>query len=48
VTRGNNGYLKNVPARRAARGYDLASGLGVPDFSRMAAALPPPAPSGGD
>jgi subtilase family serine protease len=48
VTRGNNGYLKKVPARRATRGYDLASGLGVPDFSRVAAALPPPAPSGGE
>ncbi len=47
VTRGNNGYLKKVRARRATRGYDLASGLGVPDFSRVAAALPPPAPSGG-
>ncbi|HEY1716352.1 MAG TPA: hypothetical protein VGG07_25870, partial [Solirubrobacteraceae bacterium] len=45
VTRGNNGYLKKVPARRATRGYDLASGLGVPDFSRVAAALPPPAPA---
>jgi hypothetical protein len=48
VTRGNNGYLKKVPARHATRGYDLASGLGVPDFSRVAAALPPPASPGAD
>jgi hypothetical protein len=48
VTRGNNGYLKKVPARRATRGYDLASGLGVADFSRVAAALPAPATPGED
>jgi hypothetical protein len=43
VTHGNNGYLKKVPAQHATRGYDLASGLGVPDFGRVTAALPAPA-----
>jgi hypothetical protein len=33
-----------VPARNAAPGYDLASGLGVPRFDQLAAALPAPAP----
>ncbi len=40
VTRGNNGYLKKVPARRATRGYDLASGLGAPNFSRVVGSSP--------
>jgi kumamolisin len=43
VVSGANGYDPRVPARRAAPGYDLASGLGVPRFDRLAAAVPSPA-----
>jgi subtilase family serine protease len=43
VVSGANGYLRKVPARHAKRGYDLASGLGVPQFALVAAALPPAA-----
>lgn len=43
VISGANGYLRSVPAHRAKRGYDLASGLGVPQFAALAAQLPPPA-----
>jgi subtilase family serine protease len=43
VVSGNNGYDRRVRARSAAPGYDLASGLGVPRFDQLAAALPPPA-----
>ena len=43
VVSGANGYLRKVPARHAKRGYDLASGLGVPQFALVAAALPAPA-----
>ena len=43
VVSGSNGYLRKVPARHARRGYDLASGLGVPQFARVSAALPAPA-----
>jgi subtilase family serine protease len=42
VVNGNNGFFSNVPAHDARRGYDLASGLGVPQFAQVAAALPPP------
>ena len=42
VVSGNNGYEAKVPAQVAGPGYDLASGLGVPRFDRLAAALPPP------
>ena len=44
VVSGSNGYVPRVPALSAAPGYDRASGLGVPRFDRLAAALPPPAP----
>jgi tripeptidyl-peptidase-1 len=37
---GNNRYSRKVPGYRAHRGYDLASGLGVPQFSRIATSLP--------
>jgi hypothetical protein len=43
VVGGDNGYLRGVPAERARRGYDLASGLGVPRFTRLTANLPRPA-----
>ena len=42
IVSGNNGYLPKVPARRAKRGYDLASGLGVPKFRAVAAGVPRP------
>ncbi len=43
VVSGANGYLRKVVARHARRGYDLASGLGVPQFALLGAQLPPPA-----
>jgi kumamolisin len=44
VVSGADGYSPKVPAHVAGPGYDLASGLGVPDFEAIRAALPPPAP----
>ncbi|MDQ3893841.1 MAG: S53 family peptidase, partial [Actinomycetota bacterium] len=41
VVSGANGYEPKVPAWSASPGYDLASGLGVPRFDRVAAALAP-------
>ena len=46
VVHGNNGFFRHVPAHYAKRGYDLASGLGVPQFAQIARLLPSPAPSG--
>ena len=43
VVSGNNQYLRKVPGFQAKPGYDLASGLGVPQFAALAAALPEPA-----
>lgn len=40
IVSGNNRYYSSVPGWRAHRGYDLASGLGVPRFARIAGALP--------
>jgi kumamolisin len=42
VVSGNNGYDPKVPAISAKPGYDQASGLGVPRFDELAAALPAP------
>jgi kumamolisin len=42
VVSGNNSYLPRVPAFQAKPGYDLASGLGVPQFAAVAASLPAP------
>lgn len=42
VVSGSNGYAPHIPDYHARRGYDLASGLGVPRFDRLAAALPAP------
>jgi kumamolisin len=42
VVKGNNGYFRKVRAHYAKPGYDLASGLGVPQFGRLASALPRP------
>jgi kumamolisin len=42
VVQGNNGFFRKVPARYAKPGYDLASGLGVPQFAQIAQLIPPP------
>ncbi|MDR9373159.1 S53 family peptidase, partial [Conexibacter sp. JD483] len=39
IVSGDNRYLAKVPGHTAAPGYDLASGLGVPRFDALAAAL---------
>ncbi len=39
IVSGSTGYYRNVPPRRAGRGYDLATGWGVPRFARITAAL---------
>ena len=44
VVSGNNSYLRRVPGFRAKPGYDLASGLGVPQFAALEASLPAAAP----
>ena len=44
IVSGNNGFDPKVPGINAVPGYDMASGLGVPRFDRLATALPPPAP----
>ena len=41
IVSGANGYSRRVRAWRARPGYDLASGLGVPQFARLARAIPP-------
>jgi hypothetical protein len=41
VTSGSND-LKNVGCCTAAKGFDTASGLGVPLFAEIAQHLPPP------
>jgi kumamolisin len=40
IVSGNNKYYPHVRGWRAHRGYDLASGLGVPRFGAIARALP--------
>ena len=42
VVKGNNGFFRTVPARYAKPGYDLASGLGVPQFAHVAQLIPSP------
>jgi kumamolisin len=42
VVSGDNGYSPAVRAREARPGYDLASGLGVPRFDRIASVLQQP------
>jgi kumamolisin len=44
IVSGNNGFDPKVPGINALPGYDMASGLGVPRFDQVAAALPSPAP----
>jgi kumamolisin len=46
VVHGNNGFFARVPGHAARRGYDLASGLGVPQFAEIARVIPPAAPRG--
>lgn len=46
VVHGNNGFYARVPAHVARRGYDLASGLGVPQFAEIAHVMPPAARRG--
>jgi subtilase family serine protease len=41
VVSGNNTYSSKVPGYRARRGYDLASGLGAPQFAQIAQRIPP-------
>jgi subtilase family serine protease len=43
IVSGTNGYFRGVPGWPAKPGYDLASGVGVPQFARLAGPLPPPA-----
>jgi subtilase family serine protease len=43
VVSGSNGYDRKIPGYNARPGYDLASGLGVPQFAQLARALPAPA-----
>jgi kumamolisin len=40
IVSGDNRYTPKVPGHRAKRGYDLASGVGVPRFDRIIRALP--------
>jgi subtilase family serine protease len=42
VVKGNNGFFQKVPACHARPGYDLASGLGVPQFAQVAQLIPSP------
>ena len=43
VVSGNNRYDRRVPGHSARRGYDLATGVGVPRFDRIASLVPKPA-----
>ena len=42
VIHGSNGFYPSIPADYAKRGYDLASGLGVPQFAQIAQQIPLP------
>jgi subtilase family serine protease len=42
IVHGNNRFLGAIPGHAARRGYDLASGLGVPEFAEIARRLPAP------
>ncbi len=43
IVHGNNALVPNIPGFAAKPGYDLASGLGVPEFPWIARHLPTPA-----
>jgi subtilase family serine protease len=47
IVKGNNALLPGIPGYSAKPGYDLASGLGVPQFSWIARHLPTPAADNG-
>jgi kumamolisin len=42
IVKGDNHFRKHVAGFRAKRGYDLATGLGVPRFAALASRLPAP------
>ncbi len=42
VTSGNTQVSPKVPGRQAGPGYDLATGIGVLQFTQLATAVPPP------
>ena len=42
VISGNNRYERRVPGHSAHRGYDLATGVGVPRFDRIVGLVPKP------
>jgi hypothetical protein len=42
VISGNNRYDRRVPGHNAHRGYDLATGVGVPQFGRILGLVPKP------
>jgi subtilase family serine protease len=42
IVLGSNGFFKRVPGWSARPGYDLASGVGVPQFAAVEAGLPAP------
>jgi len=42
IVNGNNQFRKRVAGFRAKRGYDLTTGLGVPQFAALASRLPAP------
>lgn len=44
IIHGNNALVRGIPGHSAKPGYDLASGLGVPQFARIAREIPSPAP----
>jgi kumamolisin len=44
IVKGNNALVRGVPGHSAKPGYDLASGLGVPQFAAVADEIPSPAP----
>lgn len=45
VIHGNNSFLRSIAGHDAKRGYDLASGVGVPNFAKVARELPVLAPT---
>jgi subtilase family serine protease len=44
VIHGNNALVPGIPGHSAKPGYDLASGLGVPQFASIAREIPSPGP----
>jgi kumamolisin len=47
IVSGSNGFFRRVPGWSARPGYDLASGVGVPQFGAVEAGLPSPGRGGG-